>query len=156
MKHTSKSVFLTGLLASLAALSQAQPAPGPGPAMGGPAQNSEMRTRMQEHMGQRVADIKAKLKLAPEQEGAWNAYIAAMKPPADIKRPDRAEIDKLSTPERLDRMRDLRQQRDAEMDRRDAATRAFYATLSAQQKKTFDANAGRPMHQRPPQGPRKE
>jgi Spy/CpxP family protein refolding chaperone len=78
-----------------------------------------------------------------------------MKPSADAKWPDRAEIDKLTTPERLDKMRDLRKQRDAEMDKRDAATRTFYATLTAEQKKTFDANTGRPFHRRGTQGPRK-
>jgi len=154
MKPVVKTILLTALLASLTALSQAQPGPGPG--AGGPGPNTDMRARMQEHMGQRAADIKAKLKLTPEQEGAWNTYIAAMKPSPNIKRPDRAEIDKLTTPERLDKMRELRTQRDVEMDKREAATRAFYATLSAEQKKTFDANTGRHFHRRGPQGPRKE
>jgi hypothetical protein len=53
-------------------------------------------------------------------------------------------------------MRELRKQRDAEMDKRDDATRTFYATLSAEQKKTFDANTGRPFHNRWQQAPRKE
>jgi Zn-finger nucleic acid-binding protein len=79
-----------------------------------------------------------------------------MKPPADAKWPDRAEIDKLTTPERLDKMRELRKQRDAQMDKRDEATRTFYATLSAEQKKIFDANTARPFHNRWSQGPRKE
>ena len=156
MKPVIKTILLTGLLASLAALSQAQPAQGPGPGAGGPGPNSELRGRMQERMGQRATDIKAKLKLTPEQEAAWNTYVAAMKPSATAKWPDRAELAKLSTPERLDKMRELRKQRDAEMDRRDDATRTFYATLTAEQKKTFDANTGRPFHRRGPQGPRKE
>lgn len=154
MKPVIKTILLTGLLASLTALSQAQPAQGPG--AGGPGPNSDMRARMQERMGQRATDIKAKLKLTPEQEGAWNVYIAAMKPSANAKWPDRAEIEKLTTPERLDKMRELRKQHEAEMDRRDDATRTFYATLSPEQKKTFDANTGRPFHRRGPQAPRKE
>jgi protein CpxP len=151
MKPVLKTILLTSLLASFTVLSQAQPAAGPGP---GP--NSDMRARLQEHRGQRIADIKAKLKLSPEQEGAWTAYIAAMKPPANVQRPNRADIDKLTTPERLDKMRELRKLREAEMDKREDATRAFYASLSAEQKKTFDANTGRPFHRRGPQGPRKE
>jgi periplasmic protein CpxP/Spy len=154
MKPVIKTILLTGLLASIAALSQAQPGPGPG--AGGTGPNNDTRARMQERIGQRTADIKAKLKLTPEQEGAWATYIAAMKPPANVQRPDRAELDKLSTPERLDKMRELRKQRDAEMDKREDATRAFYATLSAEQKKTFDANTGRPFHGRAQQAPRKE
>jgi Zn-finger nucleic acid-binding protein len=107
-------------------------------------------------MGQRAADIKAKLKLSPEQESAWTSYVAAMKPSADAKWPDRAEIEKLTTPERLDKMRELRKQRDAEMDKRDAATRTFYATLSPEQKKTFDANTSRPFHNRRQPAPRNQ
>jgi hypothetical protein len=72
-----------------------------------------------------------------------------MKPSADMmaKRPDHAEMDKLSTPERIDKMRALRSQHmtdmQANMDKRDEATKTFYATLSAEQKKVFDAEHGR-------------
>jgi periplasmic protein CpxP/Spy len=156
MKPVFKSLLLTGLLASVTTLSLAQPAAGPGPGAGGPGPSTEMRARKQEHMTQRAADIKAKLKLTPEQEGAWNTYIAAMKPAATPKWPDRAEIDKLSTPERLDKMRELRKQRDAEMDKREDATRTFYATLTAEQKKIFDANTTRPFQNRWPRGSRRD
>ena len=105
-------------------------------------------------MTQRAAALKARLKLSAEQEGAWNTYIAAMKPPAQPLLPSRAEIAKLSTPERLDRMRELRKQREAEFDQRDAATRTFYGTLSAEQKKIFDDNTGRPFRDGRPWSPR--
>jgi Spy/CpxP family protein refolding chaperone len=68
-----------------------------------------------------------------------------MKPPADMmgKHPDRAEMDKLTTPERLDKMRAMHKERMAEMeasmDKRAEATKTFYAALSAEQKKTFDS-----------------
>lgn len=65
----------------------------------------------------------------------------------DHKRPDRAEMDKLTTPERIDKIRALRAQhmadRNATMDKRDDATKAFYAVLSADQKKIFDAEHAR-------------
>ena len=55
----------------------------------------------------------------------------------------RAEMAKLTTPERIDKMRELRTQRTTEMhaamDKRSDATKAFYATLNPEQKKTFDA-----------------
>lgn len=160
MKPVFKTVLLTGLLASITALSQAQPAAGqgPGPGSPGPAgdRRGHMQERMQERMSQREAELKSKLKLTAAQEDGWNTFVAAMKPPANIKRPDRAEIAKLATPERLDKMRELRKQRDAEMDKREDATRTFYATLSAEQKKIFDANTARPFHNRGPQVPRKE
>lgn len=157
MKASIKSTLLVAALATSALTALAQPGPGPGagpgagPA-GGPGLNqpdADRRARMQErakqHMTQRATALKARLKLSAEQEGAWTSYVAAMKPPAKPPLPSRTEIAKLSTPERLDRMRELRKQHEAEFDQRDAATRAFYGTLSAEQKKIFDDNTGRPF-----------
>lgn len=100
--------------------------------------------KMEEMHAKRSADLKAKLKITSAQEGAWTTFTTAMKPPArDAKqRPDRAELEKLSTPERLDKMRALRTQHmtdmNTAMEKRDQATKALYATLSADQKKLFD------------------
>lgn len=100
--------------------------------------------RMEQMMAKRSAQLKAKLQITPEQEPAFNAFISAIKPPAGMmgKRPEPAELATLSTPERIDRMRALRQQRsnemNAAMDRRDDATKMFYATLNGEQKKVFD------------------
>jgi Spy/CpxP family protein refolding chaperone len=59
------------------------------------------------------------------------------------KRPDRAEMDKLSTPERIDKMSSLHKEHmaamDAAMEKRGQATKTFYATLSPEQQKVFDA-----------------
>ena len=156
MKPAFKTILLTGLLVTLTTLSQAQPAIGQGPAAGGPGPSSDTRAHMHERMDRHVADIKAKLKLTPDQEADWNNYIATMKPPANAKWPDRAEMDKLSTPERLDKMRELRKQRDDAMDRREAATRTFYAKLTAEQKKSFDANTGPQYRHRGAWGPRSQ
>jgi len=104
--------------------------------------------RMQERMARHQAELKAKLKITPAQEGAWSAFTAAMQPPAGMmgQRPgadQRAELAKLPTPERIDRMRALRTERmntmNAEMDKRAAAVKTFYAALSPEQQKTFDA-----------------
>ncbi|HCY14746.1 MAG: hypothetical protein A2Z93_15605 [Curvibacter sp. GWA2_64_110] len=161
MKSVFKPVLLAGLMAAaLSTLAQPGPGTGPGPVAGagGPSASPEIRERMQarakRHMDRRAADLKAKLKLSAEQEGAWNSYVAAMQPPATFPHPSRAELDKLTTPERLDKMRELRKQREAEMDKRDDATRAFYATLNAKQKKVFDANTGRPFGSRGDRRPR--
>ena len=61
--------------------------------------------------------------------------------PTPHQRPERGEFAKLTTPERIDRMRALRAQRNAEMDKRMDATKGFYAVLTAEQKKTFDAES---------------
>jgi hypothetical protein len=50
---------------------------------------------------------------------------------------------KLPTPERIDQMKTLRSQHmgemNAAMDKRGEATKTFYATLTPEQKKTFDS-----------------
>jgi len=152
MKPVFKSLVVAGLLASagFAAFAQA-PAPA---AEQRPAKVEHTRgehgmrhmdpAKMEAMVAKRHAALKAELKITPEQEGAWTAYTAATKPPAkmDHKRPDRAELAKLTTPERIDKMRALRDQHhkdmQAAMDRRDDATKTFYAALNAEQKKTFD------------------
>ena len=106
--------------------------------------------KMQAWMAKRQAEMKAKLKITPAQEGAWTAFTAAMQPPVRMmggeQRPmaaQRAELDQLTTPERIDKMKAVRTQRmtemNAEMDRRGEATKAFYAALNPEQQKTFDA-----------------
>jgi protein CpxP len=105
--------------------------------------------KMQARMDKRNADLKAALKITPAQEGAWTAYTTAMQPPANMmgQHPDRAEMEKLTTPERIDKMKTLRTQHMGEMmsamDKRGEATKAFYATLTPEQKKTFDTSAMR-------------
>jgi hypothetical protein len=56
-----------------------------------------------------------------------------------MQRPDRAEFQRLNTPERIDRMRALRAARNADMDKRLDATKTFYASLNTEQKAVFDA-----------------
>jgi len=147
MKTRFKPALLLAALAASALTTLAQPAPGPSSTQPDSERRARLQERVRQQVAQRASDLKAKLKLSAEQEAAWNTYVAAMKPPARPPLPQRAEIDKLSTPERLDRMRELRQQREAEFDKRDAATRTFYGTLSAEQKKIFDDNTARPYHQ---------
>ena len=104
---------------------------------------------MQAGMARRQADMKARLGITADQEAAWTRFTAAMQPPA---RPmptgqpmagQRAELDKLTTPERIDKVRALRSERmaqmQAEIDKRGEATKAFYAALRPDQKIVFDA-----------------
>lgn len=101
--------------------------------------------KMKEHFAKRAAALKAKLKITPEQEASWTSFTATMAPPV-MQRPNHAamhaEMEKLTTPERIDKMQAMREQRHndmkAQMDKRAEATKAFYNTLSAEQKKVFD------------------
>lgn len=162
MKSGIKTLVLASLLAGAGFATYAQSAPqdaAPAPMMGasGPMrQHGPMGMRgqmdpakMEAMMAKRHGELKAKLKLTAEQEGAWTTFTAAMKPPArmDHEPPSRAEMEKLSTPERIDKMHALRTQRMADMnaalDKREDAIKAFYATLNADQKKVFDAEHAR-------------
>lgn len=161
MKSIFKPVLLAALLASagMAAYSQAPQASAgdmmaAGPMMHEGGMHHERMgrmdpARMQAWIDKRLAALKAELKLTPAQEGAWTTFATAMKPSADMmktwqaRRAERAEIAKLPTPERIDKMKALRTQHmnemNAAMDQRGEATKAFYATLTPEQKKTFDA-----------------
>ena len=104
----------------------------------------------QERMAKRSAAFKQKLKITADQEPAWNAFQSAMHPAdkADHARLDHKGMEKLTTPERIDRMRAMHAQRSAEMERRGEATKTFYATLKPEQQKTFDQESVRMMHHR--------
>ncbi len=150
------SLLLVGIMATAALTAMAQTvapaAPATSTAPTKPAALQGDRTgrhdpaKMQARIAQHQAELKAKLELTPAEESAWTTYIASMQPRAHGARPTpekRAEFDKLTTLERVDKMRDLRSQRMAEMsaamDKRGDATKTFYAALNAEQKKVFDS-----------------
>ena len=149
MKPIRTSLAVTGLLIALGSSAFAQPGPMAGSGM--PQAHSEhMREHMRERMTERhtraLAELKTKLKLDAGQEAAWKTFAEAMQPPAvPPARPDRAAMEKLTAPERIDQMQALHAQRDAEMKKRGDATKTFYAALNAEQKKVFDADTARFM-----------
>ena len=150
MKFAHKHLIVAAMAATLGLAASAQTA---APAAGAAPASTTAReghgrfdpAKMQERMTKRLGALKQKLQLSGAQEGSWNSYVGALKP-AHMPRPDRAEFAKLSTPERIDRMRALRTARMAEMDKRGDATKTFYATLSADQKKVFDEETARRGH----------
>jgi periplasmic protein CpxP/Spy len=143
-----QSLLLAGLLAAtgLAATAQtATPTPPPAAAQkagphGGPGGwGHGDPAKMQERINKRLGELKTTLKITSAQEPAWSAFAASFQPPAQRPaRPDRAAFEKMTTPERIDAMRTMRDARNTRMDQRASATKTFYATLSAEQKKTFD------------------
>ncbi len=99
-----------------------------------------MQVRIAEHL----AGLKVKLDLTPAQQGAWQAFDSAATPSREqLTRmvQMRASMRSMTTPERIDRLREVRSERAAAMDRVFDATRQFYAQLSPEQQKTFDQNA---------------
>jgi protein CpxP len=162
MKQGRKHLWVAGLLAGMSAAVFAQATP-PAPPAGGPPPHERMHrgpqhggkhaahkpdpAKFAEFMAKRQAALKDKLKITAAQEGAWTSYTSALKPPAQRPaRADRAELEKLTTPQRIDRMQAMKAQRDAEMTKRADATKSFYAALSPEQQKVFDAEAFRRPH----------
>lgn len=159
--HPTRSRRMLGAATLAAALlvlggtqAMAQSAPPPPPAAEQPAPMAGQQhgprgmhmspEQRQQRMAQHQAKLKQKLQLTAEQEGAWKTFTDAMQPQPHA-RLDRADWSQMSTPERIDRMRALRSQRAAAMDKRDDAVKAFYAALTPTQQKTFDAESVR-MH----------
>jgi len=99
--------------------------------------HEHMQQRMQERQARRMESLKRILQITPQQEGAWAAWATAMKPAA---RPahQRGEFERMTTPQRIDAMKQMRAQRAAEQDRRGDATKTLYAQLSPPQQKAFD------------------
>jgi len=99
--------------------------------------------RGEEARAKHLSELKEKLKLAPEQEAAWNAFTSASQPGARQMGVDRqamrSEFEKLNTPQRLDKMLAMSELRRAKMLERTQATKAFYAQLSPEQQSVFDA-----------------
>ena len=114
MKSVLKPLLISTLLTTAAVVAYAQGAGAP--AHGGPGvhQRHMDPAKMQEMVVKRQAELKAKLQLSAIQDGAWASYVAAMQPPADMatrmgrenRQKMRDEMEKLTTPQRIDRMND--------------------------------------------------
>lgn len=166
LRRVSSSALLAGLLAAAALPSVAQNAAPAAPVqqmqteqssapapqqrrMASPEQRQQREQARAQHQQKRLAALKDTLQLSASQQTAWEQFTQAMQA-TQHARLDGQGLEKLNTPERIDRIRALRQQHAAEADRRGDATKAFYAQLSDAQQKTFDAQrpqrGGHGMH----------
>ena len=97
------------------------------------------QARCAEHRAKRLQDLKTFLQLQSNQESAWSAFFAAVQNPISRPMPTNPdELEKLSTPERIDKMMAIKKARDEQINTRMDATKTFYATLNPQQQKVFD------------------
>ncbi|HUR88947.1 MAG TPA: Spy/CpxP family protein refolding chaperone [Ramlibacter sp.] len=146
-----KSIAAAAVLAACGLAAQAQTPAAP------PMHDGKMHEQMHEHMQKRMQErsqrrmdsFKRILQITPNQDGAWNTWTAAMRPShaaMQQRHHAREEFARMSTPERIDRMRQMRAQRNAEMDRRADATKALYAQLTPPQQKAFDEVSMKFLH----------
>ena len=140
--------LISGFIAA-AALSTAVHAAPPAPEQGGPDRDAmhcmhheRQGGDFKERIARRQAALHDKLKLTGNQEAAWKTYIAAATPPAPPARPDRAQWEKMSAPERMEKMMTMMKEREGPMAAHLAAMKTFYATLSPLQQQIFNDNVG--------------
>lgn len=147
MKSIRTTLIVASLLASLSGLTLAQTSPEAKHPGHRTAQAEKMHAKMADRHAKHLADLKGKLKLDASQATAWAAFEQAMQPPAQaLAHPDRAALEKMTTPERIDQMQAHKTQRDAHMQSRANATKTFYAALNDTQKKVFDSETARHMN----------
>lgn len=148
----TKRALMVGLLTGsgiLAASSFAMPDSDTAGKPGCEARHGQKADAKGEGRAAHLAVLKEKLKLAPEQEAAWNAFASAGQPGMHRMGGDRqamrAEFETLNTPQRVDRMLAMSEARRTIMAERAGAIKAFYAQLTPAQQKVFDAEvmAGR-------------
>lgn len=147
MKSIFKPMLVAAVLATagFSAFSIGSHGPDDGAMMGQGRMEHMSPDKMKARMAKHQAELKAALKITASQEAAWTTFTTAMAPPADramAQRPKPEDMAKLTTPERIDKMKAMHTERHAvmslEMDKRGDATKAFYATLTPEQQKVFD------------------
>jgi hypothetical protein len=132
------------LVVSSASFAQEPPAGAP-PAPG--AMREHWAQHMQERAEARARALHDVLGVRPDQEGAFQAFVASMRPPERQEGAGRgmdhqATAEQLTTPERLDRMAARMAKHQADFQRKADAVRRFYAVLSPEQRRAFDALHG--------------
>ena len=101
--------------------------------------------RMVRQGSKHMSQLKAKLHLTSSQQDAWEEFSKSMNtlPEFSGGRHDPVAMAKLTTPERIEKMKELADQKmtamQAHMKQRGEAVMKFYTLLSADQQKNFDA-----------------
>ena len=140
------SATLIGTLAFTTLGVSAQPMPDAGPMMHHATQgkwHEKMLAQWEKHH----QALKAKLHLTPAQESAWQTFSEAIKPPTTppVQAINREDLQRLTTPERIQKMNAFHEARVQEMQtrmkQRSDATLAFYNQLTPEQQKIFDAES---------------
>jgi hypothetical protein len=125
-------LLATGLGAFLAGPSFADAGCG---AMGGGGKHSEQHAkRMEEHHKM----LHEALKLSAEQEPGWKKLMDSEQPRASANTAQTIDWSKLTAPQRAEKMLEQSKARQEQMGEHVAALKAFYASLSTEQQKTFE------------------
>jgi protein CpxP len=142
-KHLITGIAAAGIgLVAMSSFAQMPPPGGPGPGPDGRhAPSAEQLAKFEKQRAKHEAELHDKLKITAAQESAWKTFLEKSmpaRPATPPARPGKDEMEKLTTPQRLDQMAELMKKHETEMATRIAATKEFYAVLSPEQQKVFD------------------
>ena len=117
-------------------------------AMPPPPSQAQHEAMMHEHMEAHAKAMHDILNIRPDQEAAWQAFLASMVPPhhEDMEHHGDGHGMAMTTPERLDHMSAMMAEHQAAFQRHAEAVKRFYAVLTPQQQKAFDALSEMMMH----------
>jgi hypothetical protein len=130
-----------GALAALSLTLFAGAAMAQAPSPGAAAWRARAHEMMEQHKAQMAHDLHTILRIRPDQESAFQAFIGSMAPPprGEHEHKDHAAMGTMTTPQRLDRMLAKMDEHTARMRQHIQATKTFYAALSPEQQQVFDA-----------------
>jgi len=147
MKNTSKFalVALTAIAIGAAASTAFAMSPGCGDGgmMSQGGLSGDSKGKIATFIEKRQAELHQQLKLSAEQEPAWKTFSEKMQAALPQDRPNREEMRKLSTPERMDKMLAVMKAHEQQLEIRAAAIKEFYAVLTPEQRKQFDEQSAR-------------
>jgi len=111
-------------------------------------QKAGREAMMHAHMEAHAKAMHDILAIRPDQEAAWQAFTASMVPPhhPDMDHHGEGHGMAMTTPERLDHMAAKMAEHQAAFQRHAEAVKRFYAVLSPQQQKAFDAMSAMMTH----------
>ena len=102
-------------------------------------EHAKMAEKMKAGMLRHLSEMHDKLKLSAAQEPVWKNFTDAITSGAMPAHPDRAAMEKMTAPERMEKMLALFKERLGRMESHLAALKTFYAVLTPEQKKIVDA-----------------
>jgi len=91
-----------------------------------------------EKFEKRMTALHDELALSESQQVAWQDFTEALKPKAHKAEHEHANLNELTTPERLDRMLSMMKLRQEKMASHVQSIEKFYSTLTSEQQKIFD------------------
>lgn len=99
--------------------------------------DNEKQERMMDHEAEhkKLHDL---LKLTAAQEAGWKTFASSMMPAQSTPKESPDDWDKLTTPQRADKMLELSKAHEQHMAAHVAALKTFYAELTLEQQKIFD------------------